>query len=151
MAETLYKPILIPLTPVAQEPQAPPTGPNDQAGGAAPGGTSAPGQPGQPDQTTDPGDPCGPQTFMMIGLFLVLMWLLVLRPESKRRKQTQGMLSLLKQGDVVVTIGGMHGTVTNLTEKNVTLQVDGIQMLFDRTAIARVHQDEPAAPANGKS
>ncbi|MEC7585100.1 MAG: preprotein translocase subunit YajC [Planctomycetota bacterium] len=150
MAETLCYPVLISLSPVAQEPQAPPPGPNDQAGGAGPGGTTAPGQPNQ-QAPQGPGDMCGTETFLMMGMFLLLMWLMILRPESKRRKETQNMLSLLKQGDVVVTIGGMHGTVTNLTDKNVTLQVDGIQMLFDRTAIARVHRDEPAAPANGKA
>ncbi|MEC7582796.1 MAG: preprotein translocase subunit YajC [Planctomycetota bacterium] len=149
MAENLYNPVLIPLTPVAQEPQAP-AGPNDQAGGTPTAGTQEPGQPGQ-QGAPGAGDMCGTETFLMMGMFLLLMWLLILRPESRRRKETQNMLSLLKQGDVVVTIGGMHGTVTNLTEQNVTLQVDGIQMLFDRSAIARVHRDEPAAPASGKS
>ncbi len=140
--------ILIPLTFRFQEPQAGPAGPVDQTGGApAPAGAStqdpgsSPG--GAGGQTGQPGQ-CGTETFVMMGLFLALMYFMVLRPESKRRKETQSMLALLKVGDTVVTIGGMHGTVANLTEKEVTLTVDQVKMVFDRSAIARVVRDDAA-------
>lgn len=81
----------------------------------------------------------------MMGLFVALMWLMVLRPESKRRKETQAMLSALKQGDTVVTIGGMHGKVAAIAEKTIVLRIDTQMVTFDRSAIARVVRDE--APA----
>ena len=105
------------------------------------GTTELTGQPGLCDG--------GGSTFGIMGLFLVLMWFMVLRPESKRRKETQNMLSLLKQGDTVVTIGGMHGVVHSLDEKTVILMVDNVRMAFDRSAIARVVRDEQAAAAGG--
>jgi preprotein translocase subunit YajC len=86
----------------------------------------------------------GPTIWMMAGVFL-LMWLLVMRPEQKRRKEQQALLSAVKVGDTVVTLGGMHGTISSLTDKTVTLRVDTVKMTFDRTAISRVVRDD--APA----
>ena len=83
----------------------------------------------------------------MIGLFLLLMWFMVLRPESRRRKQTQQMLAALKQGDRVVTLGGMHGVVASIADRTVTLRVEDVKMVFDRSAIARVERDEPDGTA----
>jgi len=49
------------------------------------------------------------------------------------------MLSAIKRGDKVVTTGGMFGTVTNLTDKTVTLRVaDQVKVEFERGAIGRV-------------
>jgi len=143
--------LLIPLLPLTQEPQNQAAGPNDQTGGGTAPGTTQEQAPGGAGGAQGPDPGCGTETFVMMGLFLALMWFMVLRPESKRRKETQSMLSLLKQGDLVVTTGGIHGTVSNLTDKLVTLQVDSIQMVLDRSAIARVVRDEPAALGDGSS
>ncbi len=141
-------PVLIPLTAIPimlpQEPTAPAPGP---AAGASPaaGTTQAPtGDAGQ-GSATGGQQPCGTETFLMMGLFVALMWLMVLRPESKRRKETQTMLSALKQGDTVVTIGGMHGKVATIAEKTVVLRIDSLMLTFDRSAIARVLRDETPA------
>jgi preprotein translocase subunit YajC len=49
------------------------------------------------------------------------------------------MLAGLKRGDKVVTTGGLHGTVTALTEQTVTLRVsDQVKLDFDRAAVGRV-------------
>jgi preprotein translocase subunit YajC len=46
------------------------------------------------------------------------------------------MLGSLKKGDKVVTIGGLHGTVVDLTEDRVTLKVnDNTRLVFERSAI----------------
>jgi preprotein translocase subunit YajC len=82
-----------------------------------------------------------------MAVFLGLMYFMVLRPEQKRRKEQQNLLSSVKQGDRVVTLGGMHGIVTKLTEKTVTLRVDSVHMVFDRVAIARVERDESPVEA----
>ncbi|MBL8736823.1 MAG: preprotein translocase subunit YajC [Planctomycetes bacterium] len=76
------------------------------------------------------------------GLFLVLMYFMVMRPEQKRRKDQQNLLSTMKVGDKVVTIGGLHGKILRLAEKTVVLQVDSVQMTYDRVSIARVERDE---------
>jgi len=129
-----------------------PTTSDKPAGGApapqTPGGASTQ-QPGGP--TGQPQQPCGTEMYIMLPAMLLIMWLMVIRPEQKRRKEQQALLSSIKVGDRVVTVGGMHGVVTKLTDKTVTLRCDTAQVTFDRVAIARVDRDDPAAatPAKG--
>ncbi|MGE3175465.1 MAG: preprotein translocase subunit YajC [Planctomycetota bacterium] len=145
-AQPLTQPGQLVLQP--QEPKSQPTAPTERtdAGTATPtqpGGTAGPQGPGAPPQA------CGGDMVWMMGLFLVLMWFMVLRPESRRRKETAAMLQALKTGDIVVTIGGMHGRVHSVLEKTIVLTVDEQKMVFDRTAIARVVRDDGATPASG--
>ena len=71
------------------------------------------------------------------------------RAEQKRRKQQTSLLASIKQGDNVVTASGMHGVVSRMTEKTVTLRVDTIEMTFDRTAVGRIVRDEADANSGG--
>ncbi|MGI6127189.1 MAG: preprotein translocase subunit YajC, partial [Planifilum sp.] len=45
-------------------------------------------------------------------LVLVILWFLLIRPQQKRQKERNAMLQSLKKGDKVITIGGLHGTIT---------------------------------------
>lgn len=69
-----------------------------------------------------------------------LMYLLMIRPQQKKAKETQNMLSSLKKGDSIVTIGGLHGIVDEVIETNNTVVIDceGIYLTFERRAIARI-------------
>src|SRR5262245_16605200 len=129
-----------------QEPKTPPGPPLDRTD--VPGPTGA-GTAQPPAGSAGPaGSPCGGvETFAMFGLFLVLLYFMILRPEQRRKREAQAMMSALKQGDHVVTIGGMHGTVASLQDKTVTVRVDNLKMTFDRSAIARVERDEPPKTA----
>ncbi len=62
---------------------------------------------------------------MLIPLILmfIVMYLLILRPQQKRMRQHQQMLASLKQGDEVVTSGGIYGRVTGIADKAVTLEI----------------------------
>ncbi len=76
--------------------------------------------------------------WVMLALLFVFMWLFVIRPESKRRKQTQEFQTSLEKGDDVVTAGGLHGTIAAMDETTVTLKVsDSVRMKFDRNAVGR--------------
>lgn len=93
-----------------------------------------------------PQGPCAdPMMMWMLPAMLLVMWLFVMRPEQKRRKEQQALLSSIKVDDKVVTAGGMHGTVARLTDKTVTLRVGNTEITFDRTAIARVDRGDGAA------
>ncbi|MCK5940972.1 MAG: preprotein translocase subunit YajC [Planctomycetes bacterium] len=83
----------------------------------------------------------------MMPLFLVLMYFFMIRPEQKRKKEQQSLLASIKQGDTVVTISGMHGVVSALTDKTVTLRVDTVNMTFDRSAVARIEREPGAEDA----
>lgn len=131
-----------------QEPKTAVDAPAGTGPSTAPSGSSQ--QPQVPNPA--PQQPCaGPEMFLYLPLFLLLMYFMVLRPEQKRRKEQQTLLSSVKQGDRVVTIGGMHGVIAKLAEKTVTLRIDNVHMTFDRTAIARVERGESAVTEPGKT
>ncbi len=72
---------------------------------------------------------------------LVLWYLLVLMPQNKERSKRQDMLKSLKKNDPVVTIGGVIGTVVNVTEdgEEVTVRVDdNTRLKLRRDAIREV-------------
>lgn len=93
-------------------------------------------------------------------LFIVVMFaflhFFMIRPQKKQQQQHQQMLNKIKRGDKVTTIGRLHGVVdeVNETEKTVTLDCDGIYLVFDLNAIAKISPAEDAqaktvAPASG--
>ena len=74
---------------------------------------------------------------VMLGGFVLIFWLLIWRPQSKRAKEHKNLLAELSKGAEVVTTGGMLGKVTNVTDGFVTLQVaDNMELNFQKGSIA---------------
>ncbi len=79
-----------------------------------------------------------------------IFYFLMIAPERKQRKARQAMLDAVKKGDSVMTTGGIMGTVANVEESRVTVQVsDGVRMRFSRQAIQAV-LDEDGNPLGGE-
>lgn len=75
----------------------------------------------------------------MIIAFFAIMYFLMIRPQQKRERERQSMLSSISKGDSIVTTGGICGTVVGLSEERVVLRVDeNVTMEFVRGAIAQV-------------
>ena len=78
-------------------------------------------------------------TAIMFGMMFAIFYFLMIRPQQKQRQERDRMLAAIKRGDKVVTTSGMFGTVTNVTDKTVTLRVaDQVKLEFERAAIGRV-------------
>ena len=76
-------------------------------------------------------------------LMFAVFYFLLIRPQQKRQKQRNEMLNNLKKGDKVVTIGGLHGTIAELTDDTVVLRVNDVTKLtFNRAAIDTVKNPE---------
>ncbi|MEM9034992.1 MAG: preprotein translocase subunit YajC [Actinomycetota bacterium] len=84
---------------------------------------------------------------------IALTWLLLVRPQKARLREREHLVSALGIGDDVVTVGGLHGTVTEVDDEVVVLEVsDGVEVTYDKRAIARIdrsaaepaHEDLPA-------
>ena len=92
---------------------------------------------------TPPVDPSLNQTFMqqygfivMIGLMVLVLWLFMWRPEAKRRKQMQSFREGLKKGDKIVTAGGIYGTVKEIKETTLLIEVDGnVTLRIDKNMV----------------
>ncbi|PGL70585.1 preprotein translocase subunit YajC [Bacillus sp. AFS055030] len=71
-------------------------------------------------------------------LMFIVFYFLLIRPQQKRQKQTALMQAGISKGDMVVTIGGLHGLVDAVNEENNTITLktaDGSRMVFERNAI----------------
>jgi preprotein translocase subunit YajC len=72
-------------------------------------------------------------------LMFAVFYFLLIRPQQKKQKTRVAMLNSLKKGDKVVTIGGLHGTIMEITDDIVVLKVnDASKMTFDRSAVNSV-------------
>jgi preprotein translocase subunit YajC len=78
------------------------------------------------------------QLVFFASIFAIFYFLLI-RPQQKQRREREHLLSTLRKGDRVVTTGGLHGTITGLTDHTVTLRVaDTVKLEVDRSAVQRV-------------
>ena len=79
--------------------------------------------------------------FLPIILIVGVFYFFMIRPQQKQRKETQRMLSELRKGDKVVTIGGIHGVVQSVRENTVILKVDeACKIELSRSAIASMKE-----------
>ena len=62
--------------------------------------------------------------WIMLALVFVVMWFFMIRPQRKQQKELQNFRDSLKKGDKVVTIGGIYGTVCEIKEGSVLIEVD---------------------------
>ncbi|MCX8036694.1 MAG: preprotein translocase subunit YajC [Candidatus Sumerlaeia bacterium] len=78
--------------------------------------------------------------FAIIG---IMFWLMIIRPQRREQQEKQRMLSMVEKGDRVITIGGIHGTVAGVDDKNKTVTIDvgkGVKIEFSRSAIASIEK-----------
>jgi preprotein translocase subunit YajC len=97
----------------------------------------------------------GASTLMSIlpfGFIILIFYFFIIRPQNKKQKDTEKMISAVKKGDKVVTIGGIHGTVASTDEKTIVVKVDDeVKIKFNRAAIAMVVNDIPVVPVGKKT
>ncbi len=89
-------------------------------------------------------------TFVTFGLIILVFYFLIIRPQRKKEKETKEMISAVKKGDKVVTIGGIRGTVMSVKDDAVVLKVDdNAKIEFSKGAISSVinKKEEKAAAA----
>ena len=80
-------------------------------------------------------------------LLIPVLYLVMIRPQQKRQKQWQQMLSSIKAGDKVTTSGGVRGTIISIKDDAIIMKVapDGIKMEVAKTAIASVTTQESSS------
>ncbi|MEO0331960.1 MAG: preprotein translocase subunit YajC [Bacteroidota bacterium] len=74
---------------------------------------------------------------ILLGGIAIIFYFFMIRPQQKKQKDQKNFIGAVKKGDMVVTVGGMHGKVVALDENSVTLEVDrGARVKFDKTSIS---------------
>ncbi len=83
-------------------------------------------------------------------LLLGLMWFLLIRPQQARLRKQRELVSSIQVGDVVLTAGGLIGTVRVLTDDELHLEVGaGVEVRMVRAAVTRrLDPDDPDDPGD---
>ena len=78
-------------------------------------------------------------SFVPIILIFVIMYFLLFRPQMKRQKEAAKLVAALKTGDRVVTASGIHGLISNVKDRTVTLKIaDNVKIEIERSAVATI-------------
>ncbi len=93
------------------------------------------------------GGPPGIAGILPFVLIFGIMYLMLIRPEQKRRREHEQLLAGLKRNDQVVLAAGIHGRVTAIADKTVTLEIaPKVLIQVDRSAIQTVQGAAAAEP-----
>ena len=80
--------------------------------------------------------------WIMLILIFVVMWFFMIRPQRKQQKELQNFRDALKKGDKVVTIGGIYGTVAEIKEDSVLIEVDNnVKIRVSKQALVKDFTD----------
>ncbi len=79
---------------------------------------------------------------IMIVLIFIVMWLFMIRPQQKRQKELQKFRDSLEKGQKVITAGGIYGTIKEVKEVYVLIEVDNnVSIRVDKTMIMKDPSD----------
>ena len=84
----------------------------------------------------------GLSMWVMLILIFGVMWLFMIRPQRKQQKEMENFRNSLKNGDKVVTIGGIYGTIADVKDTYVLLEVDkDVKIRVNKQAIQKDYTD----------
>ena len=80
--------------------------------------------------------------WIMMALIFVVMWFFMIRPQRKQQKELQNFRDSLAKGDKVVTIGGIYGTVVEVKDESVLMEIDnGVKIRVSKQALVKDFTD----------
>ena len=84
----------------------------------------------------------GYTSIIMMVLIFVVMYFLMIRPQQKKQKELNNFRNSLQRGDKVVTIGGIYGTVAEIRDKFVFMEIDNnVKIKVDRNSLVKDFSD----------
>ena len=95
----------------------------------------------------------GAANILLLVVFIVMIYFMMIRPQRKKDKEDKEMRASLAVGDEVITIGGVIGKVTKITEKSVVVETGSAKnkIEFLKTAIASVSKSDASKAAAAKA
>lgn len=75
--------------------------------------------------------------FLPIILIVVVFYFFMIRPQTKKAKEHKEFVEKLAKGDKIITTGGIHGRIVEVTDTNMLVEVDnGVKIRFEKNAIS---------------
>jgi len=81
----------------------------------------------------------GMSLILMTGIFILFMYFVMWRPQSKRAKEQRTLMNSLTKGDEVMTAGGILGRIAKVNDNYVTLSLnDNVEIIVQKSSIVNV-------------
>lgn len=86
-------------------------------------------------QSAPPG--AGMQQLLLIVVIIIIFYFFMIRPQMRKAKLEKEFRETIKKGDKIITIGGVHGRVVEITDTTMLIEVDtNVKMRIERSAIS---------------
>lgn len=84
----------------------------------------------------------GMEMILMMVLIFVVMWFFMIRPQQKRQKELNNFRNSLQKGMKVITAGGIYGTIKEVKENSVLIEVDSnVTLRLDKSMVMKDNSD----------
>ncbi|MCF8202620.1 MAG: preprotein translocase subunit YajC [Crocinitomicaceae bacterium] len=83
----------------------------------------------------------GANQLIMIVLMIGVFYFFMIRPQMKKQKELKKFREGLKAGDKVVTIGGIHGKILEISDATVLIQSEGTKLRLEKSAVSSAMED----------
>lgn len=81
---------------------------------------------------------------LMMVLIFVVFYFFMIRPQTKKQKEIKAQREAMKQGDKVVTSGGIYGKIRDIKENTITVEIaDNVRITVDKNSVFATAQDIP--------
>jgi preprotein translocase subunit YajC len=88
------------------------------------------------------------QSIIMMVLIFGVFYFFMIRPQAKKQKDLKKYRENLQKGDAVVTIGGIHGKITEVKDTTITIKIaEGTEIKLEKSAISMDATSQLAAQA----
>jgi preprotein translocase subunit YajC len=85
------------------------------------------------------GDGSMVSTLIMFGAIFAIFYFMIIRPQQKKQKEREALLSSVKKGDKIITASGIHGSVAGLDDTTVLIDIgNNTKIKMERSAIGQV-------------
>ena len=83
----------------------------------------------------------GANQLVMIVLMIGVFYFFMIRPQMKKQKELKKFREGLKAGDKIVTIGGIHGKILEISDATVLIQSEGTKLRLEKSAVSSAIED----------
>jgi preprotein translocase subunit YajC len=85
--------------------------------------------------------PGGANNLVMIVLMIGVFYFFMIRPQMKKQKELKKFREGLKAGDKIVSIGGIHGKILEISDTTVLIQSEGTKLRLEKSAVSSAMED----------
>jgi preprotein translocase subunit YajC len=85
--------------------------------------------------------PGGAHHLVLIVLMIGVFYFFMIRPQMKKQKELKKFREGLKAGDKIVTIGGIHGKILEISDTTVLIQSEGTKLRLEKSAVSSAMED----------